>query len=103
MSVLCRPFRLNDLLTGGKLGTYKRLVYLLTLWMCVCGLCYGLFHVWTPISKENYDMESSFIQGLAHNVPYDYYEKAEKSKNKNKCKQKCACFPSTFDLRFNNK
>ncbi|EFX71575.1 hypothetical protein DAPPUDRAFT_308785 [Daphnia pulex] len=49
-------------------------------------------------------MESSFIQGLAHNVPYEYWmhEKAKNSSSKNKPKPKCAFFPSVFDLRFNN-
>jgi hypothetical protein len=56
------------------------------------------------IPKDKNDMES-FIQGLAHNVPYEYWmhEKAKNSSSKNKPKPKCAIFPSVFDLRFNNK
>ena len=53
---------------------------------------------------DNHDVES-FIQELAPNVPYEFWvrEKAKISNNKNKIKNKCAYFPSVFDLRFNNK
>ena len=53
---------------------------------------------------ENHDVES-FIQDLAPNVPYEFWvrEKAKISNNKNKIKNKCADFPSVFDLRLNNK
>ena len=53
---------------------------------------------------DNHNVES-FIQELAPNVPYEFWvrEKAKISNNKNKIKNKCASFPSVFDLRFNNK
>lgn len=55
----------------------------------------------TPNDKN--EMES-FIQGVAPNVPYEFWMR-EKAKNseKNPIKQKCAYFPSVFDIRFNNK
>jgi hypothetical protein len=56
------------------------------------------------IPQDKNDMET-FIQGLAPNVPYEFWmrEKTKNAVNISKIKLKCAYFPSVFDLRFNNK
>lgn len=54
--------------------------------------------------KEFVKDAESFIQGLAPNVPYEFWMTREKSKNSSsKYKHTCAYFPSVLDLQFNNK